>query len=732
MHSSSYMTLLLIAIIHLYITVTYYCDISLYSDGYFDANKRMERDILFDLSNNNDDLNNFDMFLVLNISYDGDQTILPSNIISTYLSNLLSYSNDHGCETIQLGLNDMYIDQFAFSNSIPLFFTHYLKCQNSAAYTASLVDLSKFADLECNFDPLSTIYESNSCAKQLTTNSMETKFIYVTWRVNRLGGFKVLSYSAISRLISSYDAIPCSHKLESGTFQIASWKLICLVSQNNDMSPDTPFQNCNFLTTDSSNIQTNTRRKLRTRRDLFKSVSVENITPVPRPEGILNEKDLPSNNSTTDSKAASRPVTVYAYTGRYFGINFPQTWQSSIALLNSDATAFSIQYFPPQCDWLVLSYSQSQIFGIPLFGNDSICSSTQFEAVLKHPSNSTTKDSKIMKLVVVNSAAESDIPTYSINTTCLVDLSFFNSYKLNVTSAWTPSILSTLFIVRLASYIPYLTEDDFTVLNATIRYAAGFSDDSVNKVKLFITWYSHKISYDVFHEQFYTFLMERQSDDVSHQFFFALMPDFVVQGTSIHRHDVQESKETSAISGNNNTESDVVAATKGAENRVAVIVTSVIISVLVILMVIWLVLRRRRKKYSYHHHHQSSISSDNTYTRRRKPAYTADEMMLAKFHQPSRPNIFSNEVLGAIINNTFHHSHLQEEPVIGHSYSSSSPSEEEEAGPSHSRGGSYHFQTYDLVSNADMSSTGDDTIASSFDYTSYHPHRLISSSKKAE
>ena len=724
MRSSSYIALLLIAVIHLYITATYYSDISLYSPQYFDTSNRMDKkDVSLVGLKNLQDLNSFDMYLVLNISYNDKQMVLTDSTLSAYLSKLLSYSDEQGCGTIPYGLQNMFIDQTALSNYVPSYFSQYLHCQRSESSPFFV------ADLDCDFSALSTIYESTSCSEQnLQNTNDEPAFLYVTWQVSQKNGFKVLSYSTISRLISSYESIPCSHTLGSGTFQIASWRLICLVSE--DTNEDS-IESRNL----DSQVNANRRRKLRIKRDLFKSVSIQDMTVAPSAQNLggsspvlLNEDD-----NANDKDITLPIIKLYTPTGQLFDIKLPQTWQSLLVIVD----ALAITFTPPHCDWLRLVESQSRIIGIPLFDDNSICNKTQFTATSHVDRKMLPQDSHIMEMVVVKTRNELETPSYVINTTSLVDLSVFKTYQLNVTSQWTPSILSALFIVQLSSYIPYLSENDFSVVNATISYTSEGTNDSVNKVRLYITWYSHKIGYDIFNEQFYKFLMD--ADEISSRFFFAMMPDFVVQSNMVESREqptpmIEENKEEpGAFSGLNETESDILDTPEEQEASLTVIIACIIIAVMFALVLVWFVVRLRRKRYSYSH---SSISTDNTYARRRKPAYTPDEMIMSKFQRPSRPNIFSNEVLGAIINNQYHHSQLPEDPVVGQRYVR--PLEDEQPGPSHSRpasvaAGSYYFQTYNLVdSNSDISSTGDDTIASSFDYhTSYYPQRLIPS-KKAE
>jgi len=101
---------------------------------------------------------------------------------------------------------------------------------------------------------------------------------------------------------------------------------------------------------------------------------------------------------------------------------------------------------------------------------------------------------------------------------------------------------TALFIRKLTNFLPHLSPDDVTVVlsNTTCRVN---NTDASQAATLSLSWFIDKIGYDLFTKHYYPLLVMPGNKQCSKEFFFALLPEFIMQALVVKRASDLDMKE---------------------------------------------------------------------------------------------------------------------------------------------------------------------------------------------
>ena len=285
--------------------------------------------------------------------------------------------------------------------------------------------------------------------------------------------------------------------------------------------------------------------------------------------------------------------TLTATYGKIFQFDVPQSWKALLVDPNVKIN------FSEIVDWLSYEPQQMKIIGVPLNKNKR----TFALLISVYAPLSSEKLPRLSLKIEVHSKSILANPSYVVETNFTANAQLFSLYNQSQAQSSKLSHCSALFILKLAKFLTHVEPDDVSVVSA-LKTGAKLDDRFVRSATISIRWFVEKYTFKTFSKHYKPSILNANNGEVTGEFFFALLPEFILESVNIITPFAKNDESILAI------KPDIY---PGQHMNLSVAVPIIVVLLFILLATLILILRYRRKKERF----GKNVLIDRTYAKRR-------------------------------------------------------------------------------------------------------------------
>ena len=287
------------------------------------------------------------------------------------------------------------------------------------------------------------------------------------------------------------------------------------------------------------------------------------------------------------------PITsvLEATVGKLCLFPLPLKWQEILRSSNAGIV------FSMPIKWLSYDSYLSKIVGVPLPGN-----SMSFNALLMSLNGTERRLSSLSLSITVRSKPYLANPPYVVESNISTSLTFTRFRHLASSSAL--SHFCSIFLLKLSKLLPHVEPTDVTIVSARLDRRSSAKMNRSRFITFTVCWFVEKFSFQVFEQHYLPVLINSKSKAPSKEFFFALLPELVLESVKIFSPN-SEFESTVADQDNNGVSNSIL--------HLPIFVPILVVACCVLVCVLLLVIRQRKRNARF----GRKALIDKTYSKRR-------------------------------------------------------------------------------------------------------------------
>ena len=280
-----------------------------------------------------------------------------------------------------------------------------------------------------------------------------------------------------------------------------------------------------------------------------------------------------------------------ATVGKIFMYDLPSNWETYLKEPNAKIN------FSENDVWVIYEPRLMKIVGVPLISNKK-----SFALLMDINASYLSEYERSLSLMVqVHSKTILSNPAYVVETNFSVSAEHF--WKQQSVKQAAISYTSAIFILRLSRYLTRVEMDHISIISVMENGRGTGEGIALPSSYISIRWFVEKFTPRTFIKHYKSLIINPETEEVSRNFFFALLPDFILDSAVI-LDPVSKSVGT-----------DLNLDSKFNDNQISLSVALPVIAVLCLLLLVSIlfIVRYRRKKQRF----TKDALADKTFAKRR-------------------------------------------------------------------------------------------------------------------